>query len=225
MKNIAIFGAGGLGKEVACLISHINKVKPTWSLIGFFDDGVAKGTKISCYGEVLGGRVELNSWDKDLAIAVAIGNPKTMKFVVDSINNSNINFPNLIYPDAIFYDEDNLSIGMGNIVTPHCLFSCNVNIGDFNIFNGSIAIGHDVNIGSFNTFMPNVVISGETSIGDGNFFGLNSATLQQLNIGDNIMLGTGSILHSNPKSELSYMGNPAIEFRKFFKIQYKISKI
>ena len=41
MKDIAIYGAGGLGKEVVCLIDRINKSqsKPQWRLIGFFDDG------------------------------------------------------------------------------------------------------------------------------------------------------------------------------------------
>ena len=39
MKDIAIFGAGGFGREVACLIKRINKQQPnTWNFIGFFDD-------------------------------------------------------------------------------------------------------------------------------------------------------------------------------------------
>ncbi|MDR1459358.1 MAG: serine acetyltransferase, partial [Bacteroidales bacterium] len=44
MKDIAIYGAGGLGREIACLIRHINENEPTWNLIGFFDDGKAKGS-------------------------------------------------------------------------------------------------------------------------------------------------------------------------------------
>lgn len=226
MKKIAIYGAGGLGTEVACLIDHINRAVPTWDLIGFFDDWHAKGTKISCYGEVLGGNTELNNWADELAVVVAIGNPKNLKTIVDSINNSNVYFPNIIYPfDVVFHDARNFSIGMGNIITPYCLFSCNVNIGNFNFFNIYTGVGHDVNIGSFNSFMPNVKISGNTNIGNGNFFGVNSASLQKLNIGDNIMLGAGSILHTNPESGLSYMGNPATEFRKHFKQQYRLNKL
>lgn len=45
MKDIAIFGAGGFGREVACLIKRINKIKPQWNFIGFFDDNEElKGT-------------------------------------------------------------------------------------------------------------------------------------------------------------------------------------
>lgn len=67
MRDIAIFGAGGLGKEVACLINRINSAyddaKDRWQLIGFFDNEVKKGTQISHFGKVLGGMDELNRWE------------------------------------------------------------------------------------------------------------------------------------------------------------------
>ena len=44
MKDIAIYGAGGFGKEVACIINKINEKDHTWNIIGFFDDGVDKET-------------------------------------------------------------------------------------------------------------------------------------------------------------------------------------
>ena len=40
MKEIAIYGAGGFGREVACLINRINEVEPAWNLVGFFDEDV-----------------------------------------------------------------------------------------------------------------------------------------------------------------------------------------
>ena len=39
MKDIAIYGFGGFGREVACVIQAINEIEPTWNLVGFFDDG------------------------------------------------------------------------------------------------------------------------------------------------------------------------------------------
>ena len=38
MKKIAIIGAGGFGREVACLINAINEKSKEWDFIGFFDD-------------------------------------------------------------------------------------------------------------------------------------------------------------------------------------------
>ena len=43
MKNIAIFGAGGFGKEVKTIIDKINIISPnTYNFIGFFDDAKAE---------------------------------------------------------------------------------------------------------------------------------------------------------------------------------------
>ena len=43
MKEIAIYGFGGFGREVACLIRKINERQPRWKFIGYFDDGHASG--------------------------------------------------------------------------------------------------------------------------------------------------------------------------------------
>lgn len=85
MKDIAIYGAGGLGREVACLIRIINEKTPQWNLIGFFDDDEKLKDTRNEYGKVIGGIEELNNYNQPLAVAIAIGSPKT---VVVSANNS-----------------------------------------------------------------------------------------------------------------------------------------
>lgn len=210
MKDIAIFGAGGFGKEVACLINRINEVVPTWNFIGFFDDNAAlKGQMISHFGICLGGMKELNEYDKDLCVAIAIGNPKVTKIVSEKIQNPRVSFPNLIHPTAKAVDSMSFVIGKGNIIQGGCAFSCDVEIGDFNILNGSIVFGHDDKIGSYNTFMPAVRISGEVSMGNENFFGVGAIVLQQIKIGNGIRLGAGSVLMTKPKDGELYIGNPA----------------
>jgi len=210
MTDIAIYGAGGFGKEVACLINRINTETPTWNFIGFFDDNANKRNQpISHFGKCIGGIDELNSYNKDLCLAIAIGNPKVTKLVVEKIMNPFITFPNLIHPTAKSTDERTFKIDKGNIIQGGCAFSCDVEIGDFNVFNGSIVLGHDDRIGSFNTFMPAVRISGEVSMGDENFFGVGAIVLQQIKIGKGVRLGAGSVLMTKPKDDELYIGNPA----------------
>lgn len=209
MKDIAIYGAGGFGREVACLLNKINIVEPTWKLVGFFDDGMKIGKEVSHYGRVLGGINELNAWPTELSIAFTIGNPKIVETLVSKVLNPNIQFPNIIAPTVYFADKDTFKIGKGNIIQKHCSFSCDVTIGDFNVMDGADVFGHDDVVGSFNTFMPAMRISGEVTIGNCNFFGVGSIILQQVKIGDNIRLGAGSVLMRKPKDGYLYMGNPA----------------
>jgi sugar O-acyltransferase (sialic acid O-acetyltransferase NeuD family) len=208
MKKIAIYGAGGFGREIACLIKKINEKTPEWDIIGFFDDGIEKGTKNE-YGVVLGGINEVNEYPEDLAIAIAIVSPKIVEKIVSNITSSKIYYPNIIAPDVIYLDEKNMSIGKGNIICIGCSLSCNVHLGDFNILNGFISIGHDTVIHDYNAFMPDVKISGEVKIGKRNFFGVGSIVLQQLSIGNDTVIGANSLILRKTKDGMTYIGNPA----------------
>jgi len=209
MKKIAIYGAGGFGKEVACILNLINEKTPTWELVGFFDDGKEKGLQISHFGKVLGNLTDLNDWTEPLSIAFAVGSPQILQKLVTGITNPNIDFPNIIHPEAFFADKRSLQIGMGNVIVRGCSFSCDVTIGNFNQFNSISALAHDVKVGDFNVFMPLTRISGETTICNNNFFGIGSIVLQGLHIGNQTRIGAGSILMTKTKDGFLYMGNPA----------------
>lgn len=210
MKDIAIYGAGGFGKEVACLLNVINEKEPTWNLIGFFDDNPSlKGKMISHFGLCLGGITDLNYYPSELALTLPIGNSHIVKTIVSKITNKNIFFPNVIHPDFTVADKTTFGIGVGNIIAGGCYASCDVSLGNFNILNGSVVFGHDVTVGSFNTFMPAVRISGGVTILDQNFFGVGSIVLQELHIPGNVKLGAGSVLMTKPKEGSLYIGNPA----------------
>ncbi len=210
MKDMAIYGAGGFGREVACLIKRINDKTPTWNLIGFFDDDPSlKGRMISHFGPCLGGMDALNDYPGELAVTMALGNSHVIKFLVDNITNKKVSFPNLIDSSFVLVDPDTFKIGKGNIIQGPGVATCDVSIGDFNVLNGSIVVGHDVTIGSFNTFMPAVRVSGEVEIGELNFFGVGSIVLQQIKIRNNVRLGAGSVLMTKPKEGCLYLGVPA----------------
>lgn len=208
IKDIAIYGAGGFGREIACLIRKINEVTPLWNIIGFFDDGKEKGT-YNEYGEILGGIKELNNYPEELAITIAIASPKTVEKIAQNIVSPYIYCPNIISPDVTFLDKNNVELGYGNIICANCLISCNVRIGNFNIFNGFIPIGHDTQIGNFNSIMPSVKISGEVTIGDRNYFGVNSVVLQQIHIGNDTVIGANSLILRKTKDGMTYIGSPA----------------
>lgn len=211
MKKIAIFGAGGFGREVACLINKINEENTQsnqWQLIGFFDDGLAVGSRNE-YGEILGGVKELNEWEEELAVVIAIGSPRIVELIVSKITSPKISFPNIIAPNVIFLDNNNYKVGRGNIIGFNTSISCNVSIGDFNILNGTVSVGHDSSIGNYNSIMPFVKISGNVHVGNRNFLGVNSVIIQGMKIGENTTVGASALILRNTKDGCTYIGNPA----------------
>ena len=212
-KKIAIYGAGGLGREVAGGINRINNsTDEQWELVGFFDDNIPIGTKVSHYGEVLGGIDHLNAYQGQLALAIAVGTPNTRRQIRDRIVNPNIYYPNLIAPSFRVLDPSTFSIGQGNIIQDSCSVTCNVSVGDFNVLNGSNVLGHDVVLGDFNVLMPGVRLSGSVSVGWCNLFGVDSVVLQKIKVGNNVTLGAGSVLMTKPKDGNTYLGVPAKKF-------------
>jgi len=210
--RIAIYGAGGFGKEVACLIKRINANGGDWQLIGFFDDTKVAGTAVSTYGKVLGGMDTLLAIEEPIAVAIAINDNKAVRRIRECITNPKVSFPNLIDPSLFLVDADTLKIGEGNIIQNDCMISCDVTIGNFNLINDHVVIGHDNVIGDFNGLMPGAHLSGGIVIGNNNLLGVASVVLQGMTIGDGITLGANSVLMTQPRDESTYLGVPARKF-------------
>lgn len=208
MKNILIYGAGGFGREIACLINSINQVKKQWELIGFIDDGIPVGHS-NRFGKVVGNLDTLNNYPDKIAVVISVASPEIIKKLTDGIANPNVWFPNLIAPDVKFHDPDSFSIGIGNIIFFSCRISCDVKMGDFNLMNSLASLGHDVKIGNRNVLNPAVRISGNCKVGNDNFFGVQSIILQRITIGNNTRVGASSVVIKTTKDHSLYFGNPA----------------
>lgn len=208
MKDIVIYGAGGYGREIACLINRINQITPEWNFLGFLDDGEPVGTKNE-YGGVLGNIEFINSYPKEISVVLAIGTPSILQKLGTNITNPKVDFPNLVDPDVLFLDKNNVRMGKGNVLCAKCVVSCNVEMGDFNLFNIGVGIGHDASFGSYNVLMPNVNISGGVETGNCNLFGVKSTVLQYLKVGNNVKIGANSLLMRKAKDDGLYFGTPA----------------
>lgn len=207
MKDIVIIGAGGFGREVKGLIDAINKVKPTYNLKGFYDDGVLKGTVVNGF-KVLGGISDLNELTSQIQVAVAIGIPDTKRNIVEQLENSFLEFPVLIHPSVIA-NGDFVSIGKGSIICAGTILTCNIEIQDFVILNLMCTVGHDTIIKNYTSIMPSVNISGEVIIQESAYVGTGAKIINQLEIGENTVVGAGAVVSKSLPSNCTAVGIPA----------------
>lgn len=214
MKQIAIIGAGGFGREVKTLIDAINQQDLQFEFIGYFDDGLAIGSIVNGF-PVLGRVDDLNKYNKPLSISVAIGSPSLKSEIISKIDNSNVSYPSLIHPSAIVADVTN-KIGRGVIITAGCIVTCNVVIKDFVILNLLCTVGHDSQIENYCSFMPSVNISGEVIIREGVFIGTGAKIINQIEIGCETVIGAGAVVSKSIPSNCTAVGIPAkpIKFHK-----------
>lgn len=207
MKNdLAIYGAGGLGREIALMVDQINAHKPEWNVIGFFDDGKAKGQVIDGL-RVLGGIKEINEWKIGLSLSIAIADPVKRERLVSKIDNQNIDYPSLIHPASNTGSKGN-HIGRGCIITQGCIFTIGITLRDFVIINLNTTVGHDVTIGSFSSVMPGCNISGSVTIGEASLIGTGAMILQNISIGNRCKIGAGAVITKNFGDRLTVVGVP-----------------
>lgn len=206
MKKIAIIGAGGFGREVKMLIDHINQKEKQFEIQGFYDD---KHYDHDINGVPYLGKIEsINGVDSPLCIAVAIGDPKTKKKIIQGINNPNIEFPTLIHPSVII-GQDNTKIGQGNIICAGVIITVDIEIEDFVILNLSCTVGHDTKIKSHCSFMPTVNISGEVIINEAVYVGTGAKIINLLEIGENTIVGAGAVVYKSLPANCTAVGIPA----------------
>lgn len=208
LKDIAIFGVGGFGREVLALIKNINEVTPTYNVIGFFDDGYDKGVVFNGYPN-LGHTEDLNNWETPICLAVSIGNPIIKKKIIDEITNPLVNYPTLVHPLAWIGDKEFVKIGKGCIICSGTLITTNIKIEDFVILNLGCTVGHDTVIKKYAAFMPSVNISGEVTIGEGVYVGTGAKIINQLEIGEYTIVGAGAVVAKSLPARCTAVGVPA----------------
>lgn len=208
MKNIAIFGGGGFGREVKTIIDKINELHPnTYNFVGFYDDGITKNTILNGF-PVLGGMEELNALDEELALVISIGDPKIKRKIISNISNKYISYPTIIHPkSSISLDE--VFIGIGSIICEGTIITCNIKIGDFVILNLMCTVGHDTIIDDYCAFMPSVNISGEVHIKSSVYVGTGAKIINLLEIGENTIVGAGAVVSKTLPANCTAVGIPA----------------
>lgn len=208
MKDIAIFGAGGLGRELPFIIEKINQEDPTWNFIGYFDDGIGAGTFVDGF-PVIGNFNILQKWEDELSIVIGIGNPNVVESIIGKLTNPNIDYPNLVSPDVYFYNKKSVKMGIGNVFNHNATVSINVQIGNFNTFGANTVLGHDSTVGDYNTMMVSSQICGHSVLNTHNFMGIGSIVLQGVHVDSNVTVGAGSIVMKDTVNDATYFGNPA----------------
>lgn len=207
MKDIVIIGAGGFGREIKTLIDDINRKESTYHFLGFYDNGIAKGTMVNGY-PVLGPVEDLNHIKSSMAVALAIGAPKTKENVFKTLTNPNLIFPALIHPSAIIGSDD-INIDEGTIICAGCILTCNIDISKFVILNLMCTVGHDTVIQEYCSIMPSVNISGEVKIEKSVYIGTGVKIINQLEIGSNTIVGAGAVVSKSLPANCTAVGIPA----------------
>ena len=211
MKDLIIFGAGGLGRETLFQLREMNRVKPEYRLLGFADDR-CPGTVVNDYPVLLDTQ-GLRERKEDTCVVIAVGNPRARKQIYSALcENPNLSFPTVIAPNVVC--SDRVRIGKGCIIGFGSVLTVDITIGDFVLVSNSCNVGHDAVLQDFTTLYPAVHVSGNVTLGEGCEIGVGSSIIQGLSVGDGAILGAGCAVVRDIPPHCTAVGVPAKVIRR-----------
>ena len=221
MKPLLIIGAGGVGREATLIVEAINRVHPTWDLLGFIDDFTAVGTEYNGIS-VLGPLDILTQYKEPIYVVCAIANYTVKKKIIMKIKEFYpwVKFAKLIHPKVDL--NPFMSIGEGCIIYQQVMMTVDVILGDHVIVCASTGIGHDSVIKDYCDILWNCNISGHVTLEEGCFIGSGATIVQGLKIGPQTKVGAGSVVLKSTYGYCTVVGVPAkvVRGKKMKKILY-----
>lgn len=208
MENrIAIYGAGGFGREVLQLICDINVLQPTWTCVGFIVDSGFTSQSLVHGLPILGG-IDWLEANPDIDVVVAVGSSSARFKIAKNIRNRcHNNFATLVHPRA--WIGENVEVGAGSIICAGALITTDIEISEHVQVNIGSTIGHDAVLGEFVTLNPSVNVSGNVTLREGVEVGTGSIIIPGCVVGEWSIVGAGSVVTKAIKENCTAVGAPA----------------
>lgn len=210
MKDIVIFGAGGLGRETLFTLRELQRQSDAYHILGFADDRLYGGTADEM--PVLHTLSTLRESSTPLCVAIALGDPAARRRVHDALaENPLLSFPTILAPGVIC--SDRVRMGEGCIVGFGAILTVDIEIGNFVLVSNACTIGHDAVLHDFATLYPGARVSGNVTLGEGCLMGVGSSIIQGLQVGEGAVVGAGAAVVRSIPAHCTAVGVPARPIR------------
>lgn len=205
--DLVIFGAGGFGREAADVVEAVNRVAPTYTFLGFVDDGSPDlevlGRRGACH---LGGSAELERW-RGAGYLVGVGAAEARARLDDQARAAGLVAATAVHPASV--QGVDVRLGPGTVLCAGSVITTNVVLGRHVHLNLNSTIGHDCVVGDYVTINPGANISGDVTLEPGVTVGTGASVIQGLTIGAGATVGAGAVVVRDVAPGLTVVGVPA----------------
>lgn len=205
-KSVAIYGGGGMAREVAWLAQSLD-----YQVVCFIDDDE------TLWSSFLNG-IPVMSIDEALerfptvSVVGGIGSPRIRENTMAKALAAGFDTTSLIHPNV--EHSDTVEIGEGAVICAGNILTVNIRLGHHVQVNLDCTIGHDVILGDYTTLAPGVHVSGWVHMGKRVYIGtganiINGTKDKPLVISDDVVVGAGACVTKSLPAGVTAVGVPA----------------
>lgn len=209
-KDLVIFPFGGNAREAVAAVLAINKVRPTWKILGFVDGDPKNRHKSYAGLRVLGGPELLNTTLRGARVLAVPGNPRSFavrKKIIDALRVSDDRWATIVDPSV--RTAPDVSVGRNTLILAGGFVGASAVIGDHCVALPHAVVQHDAVVENHAILGAQVIVSGSCKIGRQSYIGSGSRILHGVTIGQGSMVGIGSVVLKDVASGVVVAGCPA----------------
>lgn len=214
--QIAIYGGGGFGREMAWLVALCSEAERKYQVVCFIDDD--RGHQDQAINNIpVMGLSQVRNLFPQARVVGAVGNPGIRQKLVEKAAAAGFGFETVIHPRVELSPW--LEIGTGSVICAGCSLTTDIVIGQHVQINLNCTLTHDDILEDFATLAPGVNVSGNVHIGKRAYIGsgaviINGTENSPLVIGQDAVVGAGACVTRSVAPGLTVVGVPARPLRQ-----------
>jgi len=211
--KVAIYGAGGFGREVAWLVESCTAPGHHYEVSCFIVDDPANHGQVLNDVEIVGLDMARHRYP-DAVVVGAIGSPHAREKLMTKAEALGFRPATLVHPRV--EHSRWLDIGEGTVICTGCILTTNIQLGRHVQINLDCTVGHDVVMSDYATLAPGVHVSGRVHLGRRVYVGtgavlINGQPDHPLIVGDDAVIGAGACVVKSVPAAATVVGVPAKE--------------
>lgn len=203
---LLVYGAGN--PDVVKLVAAVNRIEPTWTLVGWIDDTPEKAGATLAGLPILGGHARLADYDRATTFVYnnVSGSIRGHRSVSERLRTLGFRRATLVHPSVDLYGCE---IGVGCSIATFVSLGMSVTIGDDTVLRHHASIGHETRLGTHVFVGPGARVAGRAVVEDGVFLGAQCFVREAATIGADAVVAAGAIVLADVPPGARVGGVPA----------------
>ena len=213
LRPLLLIGAGGFARETLELVDAVNRVAPTWNVVGLLDDDAGiHGRRIHGV-EVIGPPAVVHEHPGALVAACVASPDEPLRrlALVARLALPAERYATLVHPAAVV--PASASIGPGTVVHATTVLTADVALGAHVAVMPAVVLTHDDAVGDGVTFGAGARIAGGVAIERGAYIGAGVLLREHVTVGAGAVIGMGAVVTRPVPAGEVWAGVPARRLR------------